>query len=569
MEARAGTRPIDEAVKSELCALLGADHVCASAGDLDRYSRCTIPWQSLCTAVVFPASAAEVAGVVRIAARHRIPVWPSSKGRNWGYGTTLAIEDGAIVMILERMHRVLEVNEELAYAVIEPGVTYEQFNRHLRDNGYRLWIDCTDGSGQGSVIGNALERGVGETPYGDHFGNLCGLEVVLPDGELVHVGGALEGPQTWHTHKWGVGPYLEGIFSQSNLGIVTKAGIWLMPRPENYNSFVYEIRDERHLPTVLDAFRRLALSGVVNTKLHMINDFVSMTILTQRISEQVPPQGPLGDADLAALRRKYGISPWNCAGGIYGTRGQVRLQRSLLHKALSPYGRLIFISDRLLPLLQWVINRSWKSAFFRRLTELAARTSLPVLESAPYVHKILQGIPTEFFVKHAYYRYRHPRPAQDVHPARDGCGLIWFAPILPFSNSHVWPFLEACKQRFAAHGFDFYVAMLLMNPRSVICLMAVIYDKEDAGETAHSRQLYEELLALMRERQFQQYRAGLQSWGELFKDAPEMQRLHAKIKAALDPDNILAPGRYGVDRQPGSATSDPQAVVAAKPLRAE
>lgn len=547
METRAATRPLDEEVARELRAALGPAYVCASAEDLDRYSRCTIPWQSVCAAVVFPASSAEVAAVVRIAARHRIPLWPSSKGRNWGYGTTLAIDDGAIVMILERMNRVLEVNEELAYAVIEPGVTYEQFNKHLRSKGYKLWIDCTDGSGQGSVIGNALERGVGETPYGDHFGNLCGLEVVLPDGELVQIGGSAKGLKTWHTHKWGVGPYLEGMFTQSNLGIVTQAGIWLMPQPESYNSFVYEIRDERHLPQVLDAFRRLALSGIVNTKLHMINDFVSMTILTQRIGEQVPQDGPLSDADLATLRRKYGISPWSCAGGIYGTRRQVALQRSLLREALSPYGRLIFISDRLLPYLQRLIDWSWKSPFFRRLTELGARTSLPVLESAPYVHKILQGIPTEFFVKHAYYRYRRPRPAGEAQPARDRCGLIWFAPILPFTNSQVWPFLDACKPRFAAHGFDFYVAMLLMNPRSVICLMAVIYDREDANETAHSQQLYEELLAIMRERQFQQYRAGLQSWGELFKDAPEIQRLNARIKAAIDPANILAPGHYGVD----------------------
>ena len=537
---------LGEEIVGELRAVLGGDHVLTSTDDLDRYSRCTIPWQSRCAAVVFPNSAEEVAGVVRIAARHKIALWPSSKGRNWGYGTTLAINDGAIVMILERMNRIVEVNEELAYAVIEPGVTYEQFNAYLRSKGYKLWIDCTDGSAQGSVIGNAIERGIGETPYGDHFGNLCGLEVVLPDGELVHTGGAINGLKTWHTHKWGVGPYLEGIFTQSNFGIVTQAGIWLMAKPEAYNSFVYEIRDARHLPKVLDSFRHLALTGVVNTKLHMINDFVSMTILTQRIQEKVRQDGPLSDDDLDALRRKYGISPWNCAGGIYGTRRQVKLQRSLLRQALSPYGRLIFLSDRLVPYVERLIDWSWKNPLFRKITELGARTSLLVLESAPYVHKILQGIPTEFFVKHAYYRYRHPRPESNVHPARDRCGLIWFAPILPFTNADVWPFIDACKERFVAYGFDFYVAMLLMNPRSVICLMAIIYDQDSADETVQSGRLYESLLALMRESQFQQYRASLQSWDELFKDAPELQHLNAKIKKAIDPDGILAPGHYGV-----------------------
>ena len=554
METQAPTVALSDEITSALRAVLGSEHVLTDAPSLERHSRCTIPWQSCCAAVVFPGSADEVAQVVRIAARHKIALWTSSTGRNWGYATTLAIDDGAIVMILERMNRIVEVNEELAYAVIEPGVTYAQFNAYLRSKGYRLWIDCTDGSALGSVLGNALERGIGETPYGDHFGNLCGLEVVLPDGELVNIGGSRQELKTWHTHKWGVGPYLEGLFTQSNLGIVTQAGIWLMPQPEAYNSFVYEIDDARHLPKVLDCFRKLALSGVVNTKLHMINDFVSMTILTQRIAEKVPQDAPLGDDDLDALRRKYGISPWNCAGGIYGTRQQVALQRTLLRRALSPYGRLIFVSDRFVPLIERLIDWSWKSPALRWITELGARTSLPVLESAPYVHKILQGIPTEFFVKHAYYRYRHPRPLADVHPARDRCGLIWFAPILPFTNENVWPYLDTCKKRFAEYGFDFYIAMLLTNPRSVVCLMAIIYDRDSADETARSQLLYQNLLGDMHANRLQQYRAGLQSWNELFRDAPELQRLNDRIKAAIDPDNILAPGHYGVGgkhRTPG------------------
>ena len=327
-------------------------------------------------------------------------------------------------------------------------------------------------------------------------------------------------------------------------------------KPESYNSFVYEVRDERHLPKVVDAFRHLALTGVVNTKLHMINDFVSMTILTQRINEKVPQEGPLTDADLDALRRKYGISPWSCAGGIYGTREQVKLQRSLLRKALSPYGRLIFVSNGLLPYIERVINWSWKNPIYRKLTEIAARTSLLVLESAPYVHKILQGIPTEFFVKHAYYRYRHPRPQNDVHPAHDGCGLIWFAPILPFTNDNIWPYLDTCKKLFTEHGFDFYVAMLLMNPRSVICLMAIIFDKDDPDETTRSKHLYASLLANMRENHLQQYRAGLQSWDDLFKDAPELKRLNGKIKTALDPNNIIAPGHYGISQNENDAPLD-------------
>ena len=531
----------------EIRAALGSDHVCTGADELDRYSRCTIPWQSRCAAVVFPGNAQEVSAVLKIANVHRLKVWPFSGGRNWGYSTTLAPQDGAVVMLLHRMNRILEVNEELAYAVLEPGVTYEQLNAHLKQNNHKLWVDCTDGSSQGSVIGNALDRGIGETPYGDHFGNLCGMEVVLPTGEIVPIGGADNGPKTWHLHKWGLGPYLEGMFTQSNFGVVTQAGLWLMPQPEAYNSYVFEVKEERHLPQVIDAFRELALQGVVTTKLHMINDFVSLTVVAQRLEQGRSSGTYLTPEEVAALRQKYGVSPLTCAGGLYGTSAQVRLQRSILKKALGRYGRLLFISDALLAILERVISAAWKSPSLRFITEKLGGASLQVLDSTPHVHRILQGIPTDYFVKHAYYRSQRLRPKGTIDPARDGCGLIWFAPVLPFTSKDMLPFLAQARKRFEEAGLDFWVAMLLMNPRSVTCLMNILYDKESAGETARAQQLYQELVSDMRAMGYQQYRAGLLAWPMVHVDSPELLALNKRIKSALDPSGVVAPGRYGIE----------------------
>lgn len=546
MNSTSAQSPLSPTAIDELRAAIGAEHVCTGADELDRYSRCTIPWQSRCAAVIFPGSALDVSAALKIANLHGLKVWPFSGGRNWGYSSTLATDDGAVVMLLHRMNRILEVNEELAYVVIEPGVSYGQLNQHLKRNGHKLWVDCTDGTSQGSVIGNALDRGVGETPYGDHFGNLCGLEVVLPTGEIVPIGGGDNGPKTWHLHKWGVGPYLEGIFTQSNFGVVTQAGLWLMPEPEAYNSFVFEVKHERYMPQVIDAFRNLALHGVVTTKLHMINDFVSLTVVMQRIDQGRSPGKYLTPEEIAGLRQQYGLSPLTCAGGLYGTRAQVRLQRSILKKALGRYGRLLFISDALLAIIERVISAAWKSPLLKSITERLAGASLQVLDSTPHVHRILQGIPTDYFVKHAYYRSQRRRPESAIDPARDGCGLIWFAPVLPFTSHDILPFLAAARKRFEEAGLDFWVAMLLMNPRSVTCLMNILYDKDDADESTRALALYRALLADMQAMGYQQYRAGLLAWGSMHAVAPEQLQLNQRIKHTLDPQNVIAPGRYGI-----------------------
>ena len=175
--------------------------------------------------------------------------------------------DGTLILVLERMNRIIEVNQELAYAVIEPGVTQQQLNDYLKSNNIPLWSDCTDSTPQGSIIGNALERGVGYTRHWDHFGHLCGLEVIMANGEPLRTGGGPAHSLTWHTHKWGTGPFIDGLFSQSNFGIVVKSGIWLMPAPEAFNCFICELCDEAKLPQMVDALRRLALKGILPCQL--------------------------------------------------------------------------------------------------------------------------------------------------------------------------------------------------------------------------------------------------------------------------------------------------------------
>lgn len=525
---------------------VGAEHVAVSETQLAAYSRCTIPWNAQCSAVVFPGSSQEVVQVLRAANQFRVPVWPYSGGRNWGYGATLATEPGAIVMVLRRMNCIIEINDELAYAVIEPGVSYRQLSEHLRLHGHALWADCIDGTPDGSVIGNALDRGIGETPYGDHFGNLCGLEVVLPTGEIITTGGGTAELRTRHVHKWGVGPYIEGLFSQSNLGVVTRAGIWLMPQPESFNSFVFELHEQRHFAAVVDAFRRLSLDGVLTSKLHMINDFVSTTVLTQRKLEDVPQDQPMAAEDRARIRRKYRIALWSCAGGLYGPEPHVALQRRALKRQLGRYGRLLFVSDRKVALLERLVGVAWQRPRLKSAVEAIFGASLPVMDSLPHVHRILKGIPTDYFLKHAYYRNSRPRPAQDVDPARDRCGLIWFAPVLPNLGAEIQRYLAASEARFQELGFDFYVAMLMMNPRAVVCLMNINFDRDNDVDEQRARDLYCVLLNDMRSLGYEQYRAALLGWHELATVNAIDAQFCARVKAAVDPAGILAPGRYGV-----------------------
>src|SRR4029079_9062270 len=173
-------------------------------------------------AVIRPESREQVQQCLRVATQYGIKVYPVSTGKNWGYGSSVPVVDGCVIMDLRRMRRIVDFSETLGYVTVEPGVTQKQLFDFLRDRRSNLWMDATGSSPQCSLIGNTLERGFGHTPYGDHVAHVCAMEVVLPSGEKIETGfGRYAHASARPVYRWGLGPVLDGLFTQSNLGIVT------------------------------------------------------------------------------------------------------------------------------------------------------------------------------------------------------------------------------------------------------------------------------------------------------------------------------------------------------------
>ncbi|MBV9926753.1 MAG: FAD-binding oxidoreductase [Acidobacteria bacterium] len=538
---------LQEAVR-RIREVVGEAHVLTSPEEVESHSRDTSTWQRLCAAVVYPSSTAEVARVVQVANEFGLPVWPYSKGKNWGYGATQGLREGAVIMILERMNRIIEVNEELAYAVVEPGVTQKQLNDHLKERNIKLWVDSTDSTTEGSVVGNALERGVGYTPYWDHFGHLCGLEVVLASGEVVRTGAGPENSLTWHTHKWGSGPYIEGLFSQSNFGIVTKAGVWLLPEPEGFTCFICEVEDERNLPAAVDSIRRLALDRVLQSNVHMVNDVLFMAQMMQYPYDLLDGGTYLSDETRAGLRRRLKVAPWTISGGIYGTHAQVRVSKKLIKKELSRSGRVTFLNDTSFGVMQRLL-RFWQKnpeGPFAPLLSKVTNSSLEKLQVIPHVYPILKGVPGDYIVGFAYFKSRGPRPTSNIDPARDNAGLIWLAVVSPLTGGRVDELVRLCVPAFHRHGFDWSCSLIMINPRSVLGLIEIFYDRTNPEETERAQALYRELAAETLRAGYPQYRTSIAHGPHMLDGAPEFRRMLDAMKSAIDPHNIIAPGRYGL-----------------------
>jgi len=250
---------------------VGAEWVFTSAQDVALYRDAYSPYwgepeERVASAAVAPQTLEQVQAVVRVANQYKVPLYTISTGRNLAYGGSAPVYSGSVVLDLKRMNQVLEVNERNAYALVEPGVSYFDLYNHIQDRKLDVWIDPPD-PGWGSVIGNALDGGGGWTasPFRDHFGSHCGMEVVLASGEVVRTGmGALPNAKSWQHNRWGFGPWVDGLFRQGNMGIVTKMGFYLMPRPEAMQSATVQVSRAEDAVPLIDTLNLLENQHVVN-----------------------------------------------------------------------------------------------------------------------------------------------------------------------------------------------------------------------------------------------------------------------------------------------------------------
>src|SRR5205814_1400096 len=177
------------------------------------------------------ANAGQVATCVSIANDHHVPLYPVSRGRNWGLGSRVPPRD-AVALDLSHMAQIVALDERFGCLALEPGVTFQQVHDFLEERRSGWFLPVIGGPADASVLANCLERGDVSGPVSESAASLCDLEVVLANGKTVHTGYERFGPTALSSLSANpAGPAITGIFTQSNLGIVTRASLWLTRRP--------------------------------------------------------------------------------------------------------------------------------------------------------------------------------------------------------------------------------------------------------------------------------------------------------------------------------------------------
>jgi 4-cresol dehydrogenase (hydroxylating) len=533
--------PTAEAAETALRAwrhALGDDAVRTDAASLERLGRSTAPRAHAPGCVLYPRDAAGVQAVVAAAAAAGWPIYPVSRGRNWGYGDACPTVPGAAIVDLSRMDRITRTDADLGWVTLEPGVTQGQLHAHVRAHAPGFWADMSGAGPDASVLGNMIERGFGHTPYADHFRTVSSLEVVLANGEIVETGfGHFAGARAAEVFPYGVGPVLDGLFSQANLGIVTRATVWLCPRPEDFRFFYLRVDDPDGLAALIDALRPLRLGGVLNSAVHIGNDLRVISGNEGYPWEAAGGATPLPEALRARMRAASGVGAWNASGALVGSPAQVRAAAARLRAAVRGLGRVVFVGDT-------------KLALGRRVAGWLGRAGLGAtlsrqLDALEPNYGLLRGEPSTWALRGCQWRLRAPAADPAADPRDCGAGLMWLSPVLPIRGSDAQRLMDLVRPILARHGFDELVTFTLLNERAMVAVINLAFDKSVAADCAAAEAAYPALLAALLDAGYPPYRVGPTGMPALWEGGGAgFWRAAQAVKQALDPAGILAPGRY-------------------------
>jgi (+)-pinoresinol hydroxylase len=481
--------------------------------------------EKLASAAVAPISADEVAAIVRIANEHRIPLYPISTGMNLGYGGSAPVLSGSVVVDLKRMNKIIEIDDVRGYAIVEPGVSYFDLYRYIQDHGLNLWIDTPD-PGWGSVIGNALDHGVGYTygSYRDHFYSHSGMEVVIPTGEIVRTGmGALPGAKSWGEYHYGFGPYVDGLFSQGNAGIVTKMGIHLMPAPEAYLSCMARVPRRRDIVPLVAEVNRLEHAGLIG------------------MPNYGSPWSSSRDPALQALIARPG--GWNAAD----------IDRFVVDTG-KPYWEvnLQFYGPEATNASNWEYAKAKITAAARGATfEEVERLRFPLTEEQKHNarHRVAIGVPNlEIFFIGARSEF-NPTPSD---------GHVWFSPVIPKSGEAILDFQETMSKAVrdaggfpgGLGGYGPFSGPATWMYRTFVMITGLPVVRDNPEFNKRTRNLFEHLIEVAAQKGWGEYRTHPLFYDKIMStysfNNNALLRFHERIKDAIDPQGVIAAGRGGI-----------------------
>jgi len=361
----------------ELGAIVGGANISTQKGELEDYSHDETPHSqhNLPQVIVKPVDTASLAHLMAYANEKRIPVTPRGAGTGLSGGCSPLY--GGIVLSLERMNRILEIDDSNFVAVVEPGVTLADLRTAVER--YGLTYPVYPGEMTATIGGNVATNagGMNAVKYGVTRHHILGLEAVLPNGEIIQTGGKFVKCSTGYDLTQLI------IGSEGTLAVVTRVILKLTTRPAHREVLFVPFRD---LQDAIDAVPEILRLKMTPTGIEFMEKSI-IKIVEQYLGRELPyhdyeafllliaeaeAENEIHDyfTQVDAICRRHGAAEAMSPGSERARRRLLEAREKFYHamKQFAP-----------MELIDVVVPRSEIAHFVRRVKEISAEHQVPVV----------------------------------------------------------------------------------------------------------------------------------------------------------------------------------------------
>ena len=478
--------------------IVGSQYVITNKNVITAIETATFATSQQVRFIIQPGSSQEVQACLKAAQDFGVPIYPVSRGYNWGYGSQVPYENFSVVMDLSRLNQI-KVDGKNATVTLGPGVTQQQLFEYLRSNYPHLLFSITGSSPYSSIIGNAIDSGYANGLNVIRWNYVISLEAILPSGELLKTGfDALPNASTARISSYGRGPDLKGLFRQSNLGIVTEMTLELSLLPEYLQIFYFSIDDEAQLDELTDQLQNLKQTGLIQSNWILLHGYRILAEISQFPWLEASGKSTLDLQLMLKILRQQQIPVWSGVyNGIFAIYSpsfrHAQAATADIHEALQDKVnrfKSVTVDKAQIKRLRWNQN-----------------LAIPELTYELLKGRLLTfaGIPGQGSIPIGYWRKRNSIP-EIMNLDRDRCGFIWIAITAPSSGTDALTIVPVIEQCFNDYGFEPMIVLDGVNTREMYVMTSLVFDREVPGQDQKAQMCFERLTAELKTIGYYPYR---------------------------------------------------------------
>lgn len=482
-----------------------------------------------------PKTVNELTHIVKKCHQQNQALYVISTGKNWGYGRSTPVRENNLIIDLSQMNDIYHYDAELGVVEIAPGVTQGQLAQFLAHTPWML--DCTGAGPATSIMGNVLERGFGHGSQGYRSRHFTITEYIQANGEKKSLD-----TTTRYLGRTGHSAGLTEIFTQNNLAIVTKIRFELSQRQKQSLRCLVRLKNVSNIGAYIDVMRQLKAENTLDTLPHIGNNFRMLSMVSQfDFTRWDPMTGPL-EQDINKLEKQHHIMPWTAAFIVSGSPNVAKAKAKRIKQALTAIADVKIIGLSQLQRLNKTLQ------YFTPILKYSSRLSHIQEQINQFTKAMMmfEGHPDPMALKGCYWRNQTQAFNEEKDPIDGQCGFYWVAPALPMLSQEINTCMQQSKQLFQEFGFEFGVTLTCVTAHMCQAIISLYYDVDNIEEQRRAKKCVNKLRQCFKANNWPCYRRAIdempfQLSEELNADA---LALKSHLKQALDPQNIINPGRY-------------------------